>query len=129
MATLKDIEAFVMAEPDQEIFFKRLGQRIADLRKEQGMSQRKLAELLGLSQQIVASYETGERHIPVWRLLSLAGVLGVSPEELLSESEPARRKPGPVPTIQRLVEKVNQLPKSRQRFVVEMLEDAVARAQ
>ena len=128
MAALRDIEAFVMAEPDQQIFFEHLGQRIAELRKKQGMSQRALASLLGLSQQIVASYETGERHIPVWRLISLAEVLGVAPEYFLSASKPVRHKPGPAPTVQRLIERVNRLPKARQRFVVEMLEDAVSRA-
>lgn len=113
---------------DEDTFFNKLGERIAYLRKDRGLSQRKLAELLGLSQQIVASYETGDRHIPVWRLISLAEVLGIDVEKLLNGAQQSKGKPGPAPKVQGLVERVNRLPKTRQRFVMEMIEDALARA-
>lgn len=128
MAMLLKIEE-VTVTINEDTFFKELGERIARLRKEQGLSQRKLASLLGLSQQIVASYETGERRIPVWRLLNLSEVLGVDVEKLLNGAQRSRGKPGPAPKVQRLVEQVNRLPKARQRFVMEIIEDTLARAQ
>ena len=127
MGVPEHMEVFAMTIDEQK-FFEQLGARIAHLRKEQGLSQRKLATMLGLSQQIVASYETGDRHIPVWRLLNLAEVLGIKVEELLDGSERSERKRGPAPKVQRLIEQVNQLPRTRQRFVVEILEDVLARA-
>ncbi|MEX5361020.1 helix-turn-helix transcriptional regulator [Pseudomonas guariconensis] len=40
-----------------------LGERIARLRKEHGITQTQLAERLGVSQQTIQVYESGERQI------------------------------------------------------------------
>ena len=56
-------------------------------------------------------------------LTTLAQALGVSVEALLGEEgAPARR--GPTPKLQKQLEQLSQLPRSKQRFVTEML-DAV----
>ena len=62
---------------DVEAFLKELGQRIADLRKDADLTQAQLANKVGVSQQIIASYENGKRNFPVARLLEVADVLGV----------------------------------------------------
>ena len=40
---------------DEKVFFKQLGARVATLRKDQGMTQVQFAEILGLTQQMIAS--------------------------------------------------------------------------
>ena len=45
---------------DEKEYFKVLGSRVAHLRKELGLTQVQLAETLGISQQMVASYEVGK---------------------------------------------------------------------
>jgi len=113
---------------DQETFLRELGERLCRLRKEQGLTQTQLGDEVGVTQQVIAEYESGQRNIPVYRLASLADALGVSTAELLEGAARPARKRGPASKLDRLTEQIAKLPRSRQRFVVEMIEDAVARA-
>jgi transcriptional regulator with XRE-family HTH domain len=106
---------------DEKLFFKQLGARIADLRKDQAMTQVQLAESMDVSQQTVASWEVGRRGVPVSALPLLARTLGVSVEALIGEkTAPAKR--GPTPKLQQQVERLSRLPQAKQRVVMEMLE-------
>ena len=54
-------------------------------------------------------------------------MLGVSVETLIGEQEaPAKR--GPTPKLQRHMERISQLPKTQQRFLLHMIETALAQA-
>jgi transcriptional regulator with XRE-family HTH domain len=120
MATLSP--STVAVSPEEQRFFKDLGSRIAELRKEQGLTQQALADALGLAQQVVASYEIGRRRVPVSALPALARALGVPIETLLGESSAASPRRGPAPKLARHMERISRLPKAKQRFVIEMLE-------
>lgn len=112
---------------DEKKFFRDIGTRVADLRKEQGLTQEGLAELLGVSQQSVAVYEVGRLRIALSMLPKLAKVLGMRVESLLGENEkPAKR--GPTPKLQSQMERISQLPKTQQRFVMQMLDTVLAQA-
>jgi len=108
-------------------FFQEIGAKLVELRKAQGLTQTQLAELLGVSQQLVACYETGQRRIPVDLLAETARLLGVSVEELVGlTTGPARR--GPTPKFQQQLERINRLPRAKQRFVMEMLDAVLTQA-
>ncbi|MGH9931879.1 MAG: hypothetical protein ACREA9_21990 [Pyrinomonadaceae bacterium] len=54
-------------------------------------------------------------------------VLGITIETLIGEEEkPAKR--GPTPKPQRHMERISRLPKTQQRFVLQMLETVLAQA-
>lgn len=54
-------------------------------------------------------------------------LLGVSLEELIGDQpRPARR--GPAPRLQQQLERLRQLPKAKQKLVVEMLETVLRQA-
>lgn len=61
-----------------------LGERIAFLRSKQGLSQAELARRLNISPSAVGMYEQGRREPPVDILISLARVLGVTMDYLLT---------------------------------------------
>ncbi len=110
--------------PDERTFFQTLGERIALLRKEHGLTQVQLAQVLGCSQQQVLSFEKGRRRVPVSTLPTLAKALGVTIEELIgAETHAAKR--GPTSKLQRQLEQLSQLPKSRQRFVSQVLDSVL----
>ncbi len=110
------------ATPDQEtVFFQELGQRIATLRKQRGLTQTALGETLGLGQTVIASYEIGRRRVPVSLLAPLAKALNISSAELL-EVEPEPGKRGPVPKLQRQIDQVSRLPRTQQQFVSKFLD-------
>lgn len=62
-----------------------LGQRIADLRSQRGVSQRRLAEVLGLDPSALSRIESGERGLAVSELVALAEFLGVDIDALLRD--------------------------------------------
>ena len=61
----------------------KIGQFIAQLRKERGMTQEQLGELLGVSQRTVSRWETGRNMPDIGLLPPLAETLGVTVAELL----------------------------------------------
>lgn len=107
---------------DEREFFVALGNRIAQHRKESNLTQVQLAATLGVSQPTINAYELGQRRIPVSSLPVLAKALGVGLEELLGEPTAATKKRGPAPKLQQHMERISQLPKPRQRVVMEVLE-------
>jgi transcriptional regulator with XRE-family HTH domain len=112
---------------DETAFFRALGARIAVLRKESGITQVQLAEAMAVSQQTVASWEVGRRGMPVSNLPLLARTLGVTVEALIGEKvAPAKR--GPAPKLQQQIERIQKLPRSQQRFVMQMLDTVIAQA-
>lgn len=67
--------------------------------------------------------------MPVALLSNLATLLAVSVEDLIGEpAKAAKSKRGPTPRLQRQVELITQLPRTKQKFVMEML-DAVIQQQ
>lgn len=57
--------------------------RIRDLREDKDISQKKLAQILGMSQTGYSKYETGENDIPTNILIKLAQYHGTSIDYIL----------------------------------------------
>lgn len=106
---------------EREVFLKELGGRIARARKREGLTQAELGEMIGASQQIIADYETGSRHIQAWRLICIADALGVDIAALLGRGKRGGGKRGPTPKIQKQLEAIAALPKAKRVFVSEVL--------
>ena len=60
--------------------------RIRDLREDRDMTQREIAEYLGMSQTGYSKYETGENDIPTRVLIMLAEFYGTSVDYLLGRT-------------------------------------------
>ena len=106
---------------DHEDFFLKFGQRLALLRKERGLTQIQVADALGISQQQLLSFEKGRRRIPASLLPTLAALLDVSVDDLLGLTSP-KTKRGPSSKLEIQLEMLKRLPRSKQRFVSQMLE-------
>jgi transcriptional regulator with XRE-family HTH domain len=110
---------------NDEAFFKALGTRVAELRREQGLSQQALADQLGIPQQTFAHYEVGRARMPVSLLPELAKIFGVAADELLGLRN-GNGKRGPAPKFQKQLERIAQLPRARQQVVMDMLDGVLA---
>jgi transcriptional regulator with XRE-family HTH domain len=121
-----DCIAGIPMTQDEKLFFKALGARIAELRKTHGLTQVQLADTLKLTQQMIASYEVGRRRVPVSLLPAIAHALAVSVEALLGQKEATPGKRGPAPKLQQQMERIQRLPKAKQRFVMEMIDTVLA---
>lgn len=127
MGTIRFVSIGPMTD-DEKVFFQALGLRIAGLRKDLDLTQQQLADLLGASQQMVASYEVGRRRVPVSLLPTLARALAVSVETLLGETDKRSGKRGPSPKLLQQLEQVSQLPKAQQKFVSQMIDTVLQQA-
>ncbi len=112
---------------DEQQFLKTLGSRIAQLRNELGLSQQAMADQLGVAQQTYAHYEVGRIRMPVSLLPEIAQFFGVSVDELLGRKNGAAKR-GPAPKFQQQIERLSQLPKAKQKVVMEMLEGVLSQA-
>ena len=118
-----------MNASDEE-FFQELGERIANARKAHGLTQQQLAEALGIAQQTMAHYEGGRSRLPVSMLPALAQLLTLSFDELMGRpvSRRSSGKRGPMSRLQQQIAAVEQLPKTKQQFVSQMLDTVLAQA-
>lgn len=113
--------------PDEETFYRELGQRIAALRRERGMTQVQLAKTLGISQQHMLSFEKGRRRMLAGALPAVCEALGVSLEQLLGAEVKTSRR-GPTPKLQRQLERLSRLPRGQQQMVSKMLDALLQQA-
>jgi transcriptional regulator with XRE-family HTH domain len=119
-----------------EQFFKELGVRIAQARKDHGMTQSELAEQLGVAQQTLAHYEVGRARMPASMLPTVAKLLTLSLDELMGQPVPraargaagksSSGKRGPASRLEQQIQAVAQLPKTKQQFVSQMLDTVLA---
>ena len=116
----------VATTQDEREFFVVLGARIARLRKNSHITQVQLAETLGISQSTVNAYELGNRRVRVSALPLLGRTLGVSVNELIGEEPGETRKRGWASKLQLHLERINALPRPRQRAVMDVIEAMLA---
>ncbi len=116
---------------DEKSFFVKLGKRITELRGRQALTQTQLAERLGVSYQTVNSFEHGRRRVPVSMLPALAEQLSVSIEELVvagASTRPASKRRGPRSKLDQQIDIIRELPRTKQKFVMKMLEVVITQA-
>lgn len=61
--------------------------RIRDLREDRDLTQKELAEILGMSQTGYSKYETGENDIPTHILIKLADLYKTSTDYILGRTD------------------------------------------
>jgi len=99
-----------------------LGQRLARLRKERGLTQVALAKKIGIRQSMVSSYEGSKLGLTAEMTLRFALALEVSTDEILHPKgkRPLQQKPSR--RVMRRVEQINRLPARQQSFVLRALD-------
>jgi len=124
-ASLITLDGLVTAS-DRD-FYRALGQRLAEARKAADLTQTQLAEQLGIAQQTLAHYEMGRLRIAVALLPPVVKILGITVEELMGEQVPTAKR-GPAPKLQQQIERIQQQPRTQQRFVMQMLDTVLQQA-
>ena len=127
MLSAPQFELAALMPANEEQFFKALGAKIAELRKEQGLSQQALADQLGIPQQTYANYEVARARIPASMLPELGRIFGVGVDELLGLRNGTGKR-GPTHKFQKQLERIAQLPRAQQRVVMQMLDGVLAQS-
>jgi transcriptional regulator with XRE-family HTH domain len=106
-----------------------LGSRIAQLRRDRGMTQIELARKLGVSQPVVSDYENDVIRLPADVVVQIAGVLTVSTDELLGLK--AERSGGGTIKNRRLyrrLQEIEKLPRRDQDALLRTIDAFVTKA-
>lgn len=72
-----------------------LAEKIAKLRKEKGLTQSQLAEMINVSNKTISRWETGEGYPEITLLMPLAKALGVTTDYLLGITQETAQASGP----------------------------------
>ena len=98
------------------------GRRLAEARKRKGWSQSELGKRLDATRALVDYYERRASNPTLEFIQRAAEVLEVPASELV-EDEPkmSRKRPGPASKLERQIEQVRKLPRSKQKFVSDFL--------
>ncbi|MBW4061575.1 helix-turn-helix transcriptional regulator [Candidatus Saccharibacteria bacterium] len=76
--------AWAMEHQDEKAFLNSVAKRLADLRREKGLTQERLADTAGVDRVAIANIETGLRRPTVTTMYRLAKALGIKVEELFN---------------------------------------------
>ncbi len=92
------------------------------MRKERGITHQEMAELLSTSQPIVSDYERGELRLHGELIVKIAGILGVSGDELLGLERVSRSSAVSNRRLARRIQQIDQLPKRDQEALLRTID-------
>ena len=99
-----------------------IGQRLARLRKERGLTQVELANKLGIIQSLVSDYETDRLRLAAETAVRFALALDISTDDLLRPQTKKSPRKGPSLKIVRRMEEIEKLPPRQQSLVLSALD-------
>jgi len=104
-----------------------LGKNIKLLRKQKGLTQVQLAEMVGCSQTMITTCENNRKKPSVSTLAQLADALGVSIDQVIGKT-PSLKKDNKIrnPKLLKKFEQLEQLPANDKRTVFKMIDGLLA---
>ena len=107
-----------------------IGSRIARLRKDKGMTQKELAEALGVTQPAVSDYENDEIGLESIRIVQLAQILGVSADEILGLEKAGKTTSVGIKNrrLFRQLQSIEKLPKRDQETLLRTIDAFLSKA-
>ena len=105
------------------------GERLASLRKTAGISQTALAAEVGISQRMMAYYESPTAHPPSNLLPSMAAALGVSVDALLGVETSKRRAKATDTRMARRLLDVEKLGATDRRQLIQLIDAFIERGE
>lgn len=81
--------ARVLPRPPRDVVIskKEIGDRLRGARRKRGVTQEKLASILGTNQSHVSNVERGDRGLTIQQLVKICRALRISPVEILGETK------------------------------------------
>ena len=105
------------------------GERLSSLRKAAGITQTALAAEVGISQRMMAYYESPTAYPPANLLPEFARALGVSVEALLGVETAKRRAKATDTRMQRRLQQIENLGMGEKRQILQLIDTFIERGQ
>jgi len=101
-------------------------ERLAELRRDRGLSQTEVAEALELTQALVSNYEQGTRRLHAELIVRFAKFHEVSTDDLLGLKGNGKSKKSSKPDLGlhllKRMQKIQNMPKQRQKAVLQSID-------
>lgn len=105
-----------------------IGTRIAQFRKDKGLTQKELAEGLGVSQPVVSDYENDVIRLPADVVVAIAKLLSVTTDEILGLTAEARSGDGlKNRRLSRRLRAIDALPKRDQEALLRTIDAFISK--
>jgi len=101
------------------------GKRVRELRLKSGFSQQEVADQLGIGQPSYADWERRNVAMAADQIRRLAEVFAVPIEDLFRDNEQPIQRNGPVGRAKRAFIEVSDLPRPRQKEILDVVETLV----
>jgi transcriptional regulator with XRE-family HTH domain len=98
------------------------GAQLSALRKARGFTQPQLAKMLDISVDMLTYYERRAKNPTAEFVAKVAKALNISADELLGHSVKNGRKSGPPSLIEQRLQAIRQLPRERQKLLLQVLD-------
>lgn len=106
-----------------------LGERLARLRKERGLSQKQLAEKMGLIQSIISSYELNVRK-PTYKMIArFAVVFGVTTDLIIGLKSNGKEKMKLNLRLMKRIHKIEKLSEYKQKKIISVIDSLLRDAE
>jgi transcriptional regulator with XRE-family HTH domain len=107
-----------------------LGQRLARLRKERGLTQGEVANRTGLTQVLVSNYECNRLRLTAEMAVRFVKALGIAAEDLLGEKKKSQSvEEQPSLKLLRRMKQIEALPLYEQRALLTTIDKFITAAQ
>jgi len=106
-----------------------IAERVARMRREKGITQVEMAQLLGVTQSVVSDYERGALRLHGELIARVAEILSVSADEILGLEAKAEKK-GAVANrrLLRRIQQIDGLPKRDQEALLRTIDAFISKA-
>lgn len=114
-----ELDLIMKKKPKLNVEDGSFGRHLARIRKSRGLTQKELAEHIGLTRRMVAYYEAESEHIPTGLLPSIAKVLRVSADQLLGLKDIKIKAPEISMKLQSKLNIIPKLPHKERKAVLD----------
>jgi transcriptional regulator with XRE-family HTH domain len=102
-----------------------VAERIVKYRKLRGLTQKELAERIGITRDMLASYELGRARLNDEITVRFALALKVSTDALLGLKDSNRSEPKISVRVMRRIKRMESLPEGRKKLVLRMIDELI----
>ena len=99
-----------------------IGERLAQIRKKRGYTQKELAQKMGLIQSLISAYECNNLRLTSEMLIRFCNTLKISADEILGTKKIDRKEPVLSLRLVRRLKKIESLPPSKQKALLQTVD-------
>jgi len=106
----------------------KIGNQLSKIRKARGLTQKQLADKIGVSRSTIADYEHGKNRIFDVMILRIAIALNVTPNDILCFDKENKIDLNPSLRLMKRIQKIIELPLPQQKALLKTLDLALKTA-